>query len=155
MSNKFEGKTFACAGCGGTFYELTDKFSEVPPMRGDYIKLIKKYGPEGHNWYDFPHTEFTVGDNVACVQCGEPVRTSHIMRQIGARVFIEGVNWQTLEEKAQDGDGSGMYDSPDVQDRLQARVLEMTAKGYTQSVIAETCEISIYRVRKLQSGDLD
>ena len=58
----YKGITFKCQRCRGVFYELTEKFSNVPPMRGDYVKLIDKYGKNGYNWYDFPHTEWTIGN---------------------------------------------------------------------------------------------
>lgn len=190
--SKFSGFSFTCQGCQGKFYQLTEKFVPTPPMRGDYVELLPQYGPNGYNWYDFPHTEWTIGDNVACVQCGEPIRMEHVVQK--AVEELERIRTQTSSEsdisghqniqatQTQDGtvlqgdvrscigvDGSipvdgapadvdrgdaGLYDEVALEDGLLASVLRMTAEGETQAVIAEACGISVYRVRKLQNGEL-
>ena len=188
----YAGLSFKCEGCGGEFYRLTEKFVPTPPMRGDYVELLPRYGVCGYNWYDFPHTEWTVGDNVACVQCGEPIRTCHVIseavkrleglrEETGGKQNISGSspaaqagaeNENVLQGDAVDGDGAGgtdaggispgqhvsedlgLYDEVDLEDGLLATVLRMTAEGQTQAAIAETCGISVYRVRKLQNGEL-
>jgi hypothetical protein len=190
--SKFTGIPFTCQCCQGKFYRLTERFEPTPPMRGDYVELLPQYGPSGYNWYDFPHTEWTIGDNVACVQCGEPIRMEHVLQK--AVEELERLRTQASSEsnisghqdvqgtQAQDGvvlqgdvlsggsnagvvvggsvvsdvnrGDAGMYDEVDLEDGLLASVLRMTAEGETQAVIAETCGISVYRVRKLQNGDL-
>lgn len=161
----------------------------TPPMRGDYVELLPQYGPNGYNWYDFPHNEWTIGDNVACVQCGEPIRMDYVIQKVGQELErlrvqtvtnadiqgSEGVQDQGAPDAASvqadagasggddgvvlrgdDGSGGdvGLYDEVDMEDGLLASVLRMTAEGQTQAFIAETCGISVYRVRKLQNGDL-
>ena len=133
-----KGFTFKCEGCGGTFYELTEKFRPTPPMRGDYVALLPAYGPEGNNWYDFPHTEFTVGDGVMCVQCGEPIRMSYVARLVSPN---------TEEEKS-------LCAEPILEDELHKVVFRMMSEGKTQVDIAKACQISVYRVRQIQNGEL-
>lgn len=194
--NKYEGISFKCQGCRGEFYSLTDKFQPTPPMRGDYVELLPLYGVNGYNWYDFQKTEFTVGDNVCCVQCGEPLRVDYITQvaeaeidrrdrersrereaqesgDVGAtpeinpgccekRAGRDAGAGQAGEESAPGsggvlGDGAddrGIYASVEIEDNLSAEVLRMTAAGSTQVQIAETCGISVYRVRKFQDGEL-
>lgn len=197
--SKFAGFSFTCQGCQGKFYQLTEKFVPTPPMRGDYVELLPQYGPNGYNWYDFPHNEWTIGDNVACVQCGEPIRMDYVLHkaaqeqqqeqerieglrtQAGPAADIQGDSVVQAQGEADgdilpgcavnsgddvrgvvhvggvsvpdDGD-VGLYDEVDLEDGLLASVLRMTAEGQTQTVIAETCGISVYRVRKLQNGEL-
>lgn len=152
-------------------------------MRGDYVELLPQYGPLGFNWYDFPHTEWTIGDNVACVQCGEPIRTGHVhdaFRQAeanqeaaeqgaGSEATNEGEAAETAGSKDENVEISapdavsdtgidadaGLYDDVEIEDGLLATVLRMTAAGETQVAIAECCGISVYRVRKLQNGELN
>lgn len=171
----------------------------TPPMRGDYVELLPQYGPQGHNWCDFPHNEWTIGDNVACVQCGEPIRMDYVLhkaaqKQQEEQERIEGLCTETgrvedvhgdpvvqaqgtpdgahVQDSAVDtGDDVravvhddvvpvadnvdvGLYDEVDLEDGLLTTVLKMTAEGQTQMAIAETCGISVYRVRKLQNGEL-
>lgn len=179
--NRYEGISFKCSCCSGEFYCLTEKFTPVPPMRGDYVALLPQYGPSGYNWYDFPHTEWTIGDNVACVQCGEPIRMEYVTSFVEEKIerlrqraeeseIVQGHN-EIQEETAPVVDveragtvahtgidsgvvDNGLYDEVDIEDGLLASVLKMTAAGETQVTIAETCGISVYRVRKLQNGDL-
>ena len=174
--SKFAGFSFKCQGCGGVFYRLTEKFRPEPPMRGDYVELLPQYGPLGFNWYDFPHTEWTIGDNVACVQCGEPIRTGYVydlfVRSEEASSQVEKNEEAVVEIEAGDGQAqaevdssapdavsdtgidadAGLYDDVEIEDGLLATVLRMTAAGETQVAIAECCGISVYRVRKLQNG---
>lgn len=177
--SKFAGFSFKCQGCGGVFYRLTEKFRPEPPMRGDYVELLPQYGSLGFNWYDFPHTEWTIGDNVACVQCGEPIRTGHVhdlfvrSEEIAANgqaqeeVVVEseagtGQAQEEVDASAPDAESGAdscadacLYDDVEIEDGLLATVLRMTAAGETQVAIAECCGISVYRVRKLQNGDLN
>jgi len=189
--NKYEGRGFKCEGCRGSFYQLTENFRPTPPMRGDYVELLPKYGVNGHNWYDFPHTEFTIGDNVACVQCGHPIKIDYVVKELertekeqeriehemqksndsgssGLEVS-QGAVEETLPGGSlagggddasgaavcpRDSDNDGLYHAPDLEDPLLATVLRMTSEGATQTHIAETCGISVYRVRKFQDGNL-
>lgn len=175
---RYAGFEFKCQCCGGVFYRLTEKFRPEPPMRGDYVELLPKYGPQGHNWYDFPHTPWTIGDNVACVQCGEPIRAEYVNalfeRSEEAKASGPAQGQVAGEDQAGNGPAqaetgsssagavsgvdsgvdAGLYDAVDIEDKLLAEVLRMTAAGETQTVIAETCGISVYRVRKLQNGEL-
>lgn len=173
--SKFAGFSFKCQCCRGEFYCLTDEFRPEPPMRGDYVALLPKYGPGGYNWYDFPHTPWTIGDNVACVQCGEPIRVEYVyelFKKFQAEAALqsgddsgkavvedlaaaqEGGSRGALVDSGPDPADSGLYDAVDLEDTLLATVLKMTSEGETQAVIAETCGISVYRVRKLQNGEL-
>lgn len=162
-------------------------------MRGDYVELLPQYGPLGFNWYDFPHTEWTIGDNVACVQCGEPIRTGYVLKIAeehlerlrqeerreedihgnqgkketgeGSEVLLQGdadncgdagssVS-SSVADNGACGDDNGLYDNVEIEDSLLSNVLKMTAAGETQVAIAECCGISVYRVRKLQNGELN
>ena len=155
---------------------MTEKFRPEPPMRGDYVELLPQYGPLGFNWYDFPHTEWTIGDNVACVQCGEPIRTGYVhglferfceacaTEASGVSESVaDDVPTTAVEECGSSGAvpdadscaDAGIYDDVEVEDGLLATVLRMTAAGETQVAIAECCGISVYRVRKLQNGELN
>jgi len=179
--SKYAGIPFKCECCGGVFYELTAQFNPASPMRGDFVALLEKYGVNGFNWYDFPHNECTVGDNVACVQCGEPIRMGYVNGQLEVYFAEKEKNAENSVDEFSailhspswgEGDGGqgsvlvdngnhddscfdndcGLYDNIDIEDPLIATILKMTAEGATQSTIAETCGITVYRVRKLQSG---
>ena len=182
--NDYDGIKFKCQRCRGVFYELTEKFSPVPPMRGDYVRLIDKYGKNGYNWYDFTHTEWTIGDNVACVQCGEPIRIDYVLKETRGAVLAsigrnEAEKFETLQDapdekedvssdsgggyigsnhdmdavnSSDSGDLAGIYGLVDVDDKVGAEVLRLTSGGLTQVEIAEACGISVYRVRKYQTG---
>ena len=182
--NDYDGIKFKCQRCRGIFYELTEKFCPVPPMRGDYVRLIDKYGKNGYNWYDFPHTEWTIGDNVACVQCGEPIRIDYVLKETRGAVLAsigrnEAEKFEALQDTAVEeedvspdsgggyvgcnpdmgavgtsdgGDLDGIYGLVDVDDKVGAEVLRLTSGGLTQVEIAEACGISVYRVRKYQTG---
>ena len=176
--SKFAGFSFPCQHCRGRFYALTEEFRPEPPMRGDYVALLPQYGPSGHNWYDFPHTPWTIGDNVACVQCGEPIRIEYVhelFKKFEAEKALQhgneggvclGSEGEALEpggqavsrvdagSSASSVADSGLYGEVDIEDGLLQTVLRMTASGETQAMIAETCGISVYRVRKLQNGEL-
>lgn len=78
------GMPVKCGGCGGKFHELTDRFRSEPPMRGTYLRMIARYRSWG--WYAFPESDWVVGDNVQCPQCGTPYSTSSVMQQIRATV---------------------------------------------------------------------
>ena len=182
--NDYDGIKFKCQRCRGVFYELTEKFCPVPPMRGDYVRLIDKYGKNGYNWYDFPHTEWTIGDNVACVQCGEPIRMDYVTKEtrgavlanigrneaekfdalqggveeeggapsdIGGGYIVRGPDMDTVNS-SDISDLSGIYGTVDVDDKVGTEVLRLTSGGLTQAEIAEACGISVYRVRKYQTG---
>ena len=182
--NDYDRIKFKCQRCRGIFYELTEKFRPVPPMRGDYVRLVDKYGKNGYNWYDFPHTEWTIGDNVACVQCGEPIRVDHVLKETRGAVLAsigrnEAEKFETLQDASDEkedvssdsgggyigsnhdmgavnssdsGDLAGIYGLVDVDDKVGAEVLRLTSGGLTQVEIAEACGISVYRVRKYQTG---
>ena len=182
--NDYDRIKFKCQRCRGIFYELTEKFRPVPPMRGDYVRLVDKYGKNGYNWYDFPHTEWTIGDNVACVQCGEPIRVDHVLKETRGAVLAsigrnEAEKFEALQDTPDEkedvssdsgggyvgsnhdmdtvsssdgGDLAGIYGLVDVDDKVGAEVLRLTSGGLTQVEIAEACGISVYRVRKYQTG---
>ena len=154
---------------------MTEEFRPEPPMRGDYVALLPQYGPQGHNWYDFPHTSWTIGDNVACVQCGEPIRVEYVyalfkafeadgaadnqdfaVQEVGGetQAAVVGGEGRADSDVCAESVDSGIYDEVDIEDGLLQTVLRMTASGETQVAIAETCGISVYRVRKLQNGEL-
>lgn len=78
------GMPVKCSGCGGKFHELTDRFRSEPPMRGTYLRMIARYRSWG--WYAFPESDWVLGDNVQCPQCGTPYSTESVMRQIRAQV---------------------------------------------------------------------
>ena len=50
------------------------------------------------------------------------------------------------------GDLAGIYGLVDVDDKVGTEVLRLTSGGLTQAEIAEACGISVYRVRKYQTG---
>lgn len=167
------GTEIRCRGCGGRFHRLTDKFRPVPPMRGSYLKLLPKWREGG--WYAFPEHEWVVGDNVQCPQCGTPYTVASIMKQFGvADERVEPAPEQAVEPEEAAGvevagqeedenhdfeqaglcgdDDTGIYADLDGRGDVVATVMSMTRKGESQSRIAETCQISIYAVRKIQNG---
>lgn len=169
--SEYEGRTFKCQQCRGEYYELTERFEPVPPMRGNYVRLLQRYGVGGYNWYDFPHNEWTIGDNVACVNCGCPIRMEYVVKNLNKAVNDEQKASEDCAETGgvlRDGvsavdsgnllcsvrDNVGLYDDSELGDNLLNQVLQMTARGKTQTDIAETCGISVYRVRKLQNGEI-
>lgn len=172
MSEKnvnYAGATFKCQQCRGEYYSLTQAFAPVPPMRGNYVELLPKYGKHGYNWYDFPHNEWTIGDNVACVNCGYPIKMDYVLKNM-VIVNEEKDRYDAasgvgeIRENCADScsrgndphicDNNGLYDTVELGDTLLDDVLRMTTSGKTQAEIAETCGISVYRVRKLQNGEL-
>jgi hypothetical protein len=76
----YEGVPVKCAGCGGWFHELTAKYDPDGPLRGSYLRLTSRYREYG--WYDFPHEDWVVGDNVMCPQCMMPYRPGVVMAQV-------------------------------------------------------------------------
>lgn len=169
--SEYEGRTFKCQQCRGEYYELTGSFEPVPPMRGNYVKLLPKYGVGGYNWYDFPHNDWTIGDNVACVNCGYPIRMEYVVKNLNevvcnekeasksdtnaGGIVREGVSVSDSGDLHSGvRDDVGLYDDSELGDNLLNQVLQMTAQGKTQTDIAETCGISVYRVRKLQNGEI-
>lgn len=76
----FEGIPVKCAGCGGWFHELTARYDPSGPLRGSYLRLISRYREYG--WYDFPHEDWVVGDNVMCPQCMMPYRPGVVVAQV-------------------------------------------------------------------------
>lgn len=82
MTKTHVGFVPKCRGCGGKFHELTENFRPVPPMRGDYLRMLKKHRNNG--WYAFPERDWVIGDNVQCPQCGTPYSVASILRQLEA-----------------------------------------------------------------------
>lgn len=76
----FEGIPVKCAGCGGWFHELTAKYDPTGPLRGSHLRLTSRYREYG--WYDFPHEDWVVGDNVMCPQCMMPYRAGVVVAQV-------------------------------------------------------------------------
>lgn len=76
----FEGIPVKCAGCGGWFHELTAKYIPDGPLRGSHLRLTSRYREYG--WYDFPHEDWVVGDNVMCPQCMMPYRSGVVVAQV-------------------------------------------------------------------------
>ena len=157
----FDGIPVKCRGCGGRYHELTAKFVPATAVRGSYLRLLKAYGPSGRGWYDFPHQDWVVGDNVACPQCGTPYRARWLIRCIIGFLrpaVVEGGGdgaSMPLEEVAV-GDIVAPLTSQimgEDEPGLAAKVLQLTWDGKTQAQIAETCGISVYMVRRFQKGE--
>ena len=51
-----------------------------------------------------------------------------------------------------DPDDLGIYDHSLAGDDILSKVMRMTSEGYSQTRIAETCQISVYMVRQIQNG---
>ena len=165
----FEGFRVKCGNCGGWFHELTALYRNDGTLRGSYLRLLATYRSAG--WYDFPHTDDTVGENIQCPQCMSPYRTEEVRRQ--AEVLIErvrkGVVGSDCAEKeevfdapeavgdlvapvpASIGGNNGLSAAP-LPGNTEELVRQMTWDGKTQTEIAETCQISVYRVRQIQNG---
>ena len=171
------GFVVRCRGCGGRFHKLTDKFRSVPPMRGSYLKLL----PRWQGWYAFPERDWVVGDNVQCPQCGTPYTVASILKQLEVHnaqtvpdaeggpadteadsqgvaqpdaledVQAEEVD-PRIDDSADDDDDAGIYADLDGCGDVVATVMRMTREGESQARIAETCQMSIYAVRKIQNG---
>lgn len=175
----FEGIPIKCSSCGGAFHTLTSCFQSVPPMRGSYLRMMKKY--RGNGWYAFPERDWVVGDNVQCPRCGNPYKMDSIVKQVEAYIVKlkaeqvvppqgeaapeGGMGSSDVPEEAApeadlDADFSpgaaaddiGIYDSDMPGGDLLSTVMKMTAAGETQASIAETCQISVYMVRQIQNG---
>lgn len=80
----FEGIPVKCSGCGGWFHELTARYDPEGPLKGSYLRLTSRYREYG--WYDFPHEDWVVGDNVMCPQCMMPYRPGAVAAQVRAWV---------------------------------------------------------------------
>ena len=76
----FAGIPVKCSGCGGWFHELTERYSPEDTLRGSHLRLNSTY--KGYGWYDFPHEDWVVGDNVMCPQCMMPYRPGVVMAQV-------------------------------------------------------------------------
>ena len=76
----YEGVPVKCSGCGGWFHELTAKYDPTGPLRGSHLRLTSRYREYG--WYDFPHEDWVVGDNVMCPQCMMPYRAGVVVAQV-------------------------------------------------------------------------
>ena len=87
----FEGIPVKCAGCGGWFHELTAKYNPDGPLRGSYLRLTSRY--RSYGWYDFPHEDWVVGDNIMCPQCMMPYRTGAVAAHVLAWAKKHGA-WQ-------------------------------------------------------------
>ena len=80
----FDGIPVKCSGCGGWFHELTARYDPEGPLKGSYLRLTSRYREYG--WYDFPHEDWVVGDNVMCPQCMMPYRPGAVAAQVLAWV---------------------------------------------------------------------
>lgn len=76
----FDGVPVKCGGCGGWFHELTEKYLPEGVLRGSHLRLNSTY--RGYGWYDFPHEDWVVGENVMCPQCMRPYRATEVARQV-------------------------------------------------------------------------
>lgn len=171
-----EGFVVRCRGCGGRFHELTENYRPVPPMRGDYLWMLKKH--RGNGWYAFPERDWVIGDNVQCPQCGTPYTVGSIERQLEAQngeADAGKLPGTTPDAPGPDGsaqpdavapeqgagneegdvggaDDLGIYDGASNPGDVVSTVMKMTREGHTQTGIAETCQISVYMVRQIQNG---
>lgn len=76
----YEGVPVKCERCGGWFHELTARYDPSGPLRGSYLRLMTRYREYG--WYDFPHEDWVVGDNIMCPQCMMPYRSEAVVAQV-------------------------------------------------------------------------
>ena len=76
----FSGIPVKCSGCGGWFHELTERYSPEDTLRGSHLRLNSTY--KGYGWYDFPHEDWVVGENVMCPQCMRPYRGPEVAAQV-------------------------------------------------------------------------
>lgn len=160
-----EGVPVKCGSCGGWFHLLTARYSaERTVLRGCDLELVRSYRECG--WYDFPHDEGTVGDNVQCPQCMMPYRVGDVLAQAESWTQTTLENRLKEERTEPPGPPEKMGDMPmpvvGGEDRgLEAiggvpdvaeTVRKMTWDGHTQADIAKTCGISVYMVREIQNG---
>jgi len=174
VTRDYDGVPIRCENCGGWYHELTGSFCmTASDLRGSFFKLNAEYGPDGHAWYDFPHEDWLVGENVVCPGCKKSYRMTDILIQVEAffaRVcakIIAGSSEEEGREAVTDasrlesvgGIRSGQLGS-DIEVTMDAaltdedclKVLAMTNAGETQTAIAEACGLSTYRVRQIQNG---
>jgi hypothetical protein len=179
----FDGVPVKCQGCGGWFHELTARYSMEGSLKGSDFRLLVNYRSSG--WYDFPHEDWVVGDNVQCPQCMRPYGTGDVRKQ--AENWLEKLRGDARDAEGEQSAGvagaeaegpedSGLVDgppevvgeigapvsacfggdsglnSPPAPGNIEERVRQMTWSGQTQTEIAETCQISVYRVRQIQNG---
>ena len=141
----YDGIPVKCSGCGGLFHELTSKYELSGMLRGSYLRLLPKYMEYG--WYDFPHEDNVVGENIICPQCMMPYRAGLVVAQVMA--------WISANERGNSDYppfdmGESSFSSSD--NSVSGRVLKMSWDGLTQAEIAKECGISIYMVREIQNG---
>lgn len=91
----FDGVPVRCRRCKQYYHELTGSFEKGGPVRGCDLRLNAKYGPGGLNWYDFPHTEWTVGANVVCPRCGGVYTKEWLIREVVR--FIQYLRHRSIE----------------------------------------------------------
>ena len=175
----FVGIPVKCSGCGGWFHELTERYSPEDALRGSHLRLNSTY--KGYGWYDFPHEDWVVGENVMCPQCMRPYRGLEVAAQV--RLWLEKAQEarsglkNTEDEESSDGNsappetigdlavpgvvgvGADDADLPSSSDdgdggvvSVTETVRKMSWNGSTQAEIAETCGISVYMVREIQNG---
>lgn len=165
----FTGISVRCQGCGGTYHELTEKFVPGKAVRGSYLRLLERYGPRGQGWYDFPHQDWVVGDNVACPQCGTPYKARRLLRvavdyykrlmtppaaagmpECEDELLTQGLLLECSGDLMSPASATAL---PEEDLSIHGRVLKLTWEGRTQAEIAETCDLSIYMVRRIQKGE--
>lgn len=114
----YEGVPVKCAGCGGWFHELTAAYSPHGLLHGGCLRLVQPYRDYG--WYDFPHDESTVGDNLLCPQCMYPYRHESVARQAEAWLEkLRGNNGGIQAMAGETGDGRTEIEGNDDESSLE------------------------------------
>lgn len=110
-----EGVPVKCSCCGGWFHQLTARYHvEEEVLRGSGLELVRQYREYG--WYDFPHEDWVVGENVQCPQCMMPYSPGEIFSQVEKWLAqaLEVKNGLKAEEKgAEEEEAVGETPQPD------------------------------------------
>ena len=76
-----EGVVITCSYCKLRCHKTTAEY-QPGILKGNYLELLYEYGKDGMNWYDFPHTEHCVGENVCCPRCGNGYRHEDVFAEV-------------------------------------------------------------------------
>ena len=63
-----------CTGCGITCHRTNEKFKKDQVAKGEMFDLLDPWKENG--WSDFTKDDYTIGENIRCIECGTPYPAS-------------------------------------------------------------------------------
>lgn len=87
-----DGIVITCTYCKLRCHKTTPNY-KPGIMNGTYLDLIREYGKDGMNWYDFPHNEHCIGDNVMCPRCGNGYDHVAVFQEVQEVVAYRKLNF--------------------------------------------------------------